>query len=54
MQIFPTTAGADILSGITDTITSNVGVVVAVLAGIVGLKIGAKLLNGAKSGKVRI
>lgn len=49
----PATATA-IFTSITDTVTANFAGVAILLGGIAGLTVLAKLVNGAKKGKVRV
>jgi len=52
MTIFPTTAAADIISGFTDIVTANMGVVLAVFAALFGVSWVLARLNKARKGKI--
>lgn len=52
--IFTATTATAVLTSITDTVTANFAGVAVLLGGIAGLVVLAKLVNGAKKGKVRV
>lgn len=52
--IFPTTAGADLVSAITSAISDNIAVVLVVLGFVVGLKIVTRLFNGGLHGRAKV
>jgi hypothetical protein len=53
-SIFPSTAGTDVISGITSAISDNIGVVLTLVAFSVGLKVAVKLFNGGLHGKAKV
>lgn len=53
-SIFPTTAGADVVTGITGAISDNIGTVLVVLAAVVGIRVALKLFNSSLKGKARV
>jgi len=51
-MIFPTTTVADVTGAITDVLTDNMGVVVGVLAFVVGIKFITRLFNKSVKGRL--
>lgn len=52
--IFTSATANSVLGSITNTVTANFAGVAVLLGGIAGLVVLAKLVNGAKKGKVRV
>lgn len=52
--IFDATTAQSVLTSITGMVTDNFAGVAVLLGGIAGLTVLAKLVNGAKKGKVRV
>lgn len=52
--IFDATTATAILTSITSTVSANFAGVAVLLGGMAGLVVLAKLVNGAKKGKVRV
>jgi len=52
MSLFPTTAGADIISGFTTIVTANMGTVLAVFAALFGVSWVLARLNKARKGRI--
>lgn len=52
--IFTSATATSVLGSIVDTVTVNFAGVAVLLGGIAGLVVLAKLVNGAKKGKVRV
>jgi hypothetical protein len=53
MQLLTTADGTALVSEVTSAITANIPAVLVVLGAFIGLRVGAKLLNGGIKGKVR-
>lgn len=53
-SIFPTDAGADLVTAITGAISDNIAVVLVVLGFVVGLKIVTRLFNGGLHGRAKV
>lgn len=54
MEVLDATDGTALVTATTSAIAANIPAVVIVLGAFIGLKVGARLLNGAKGGKVRV
>jgi hypothetical protein len=52
--VFPTTAGADVVTAITGAITDNIAPILVVLGFVVGLKIAMRLFNGGLRGRAKV
>jgi len=54
MEILPTGSGATLVTAVTGVIGDNIVEVLVILGAFVGMHIAARLINGAKKGKVRV
>lgn len=52
MNLFPTTASADIITGFTGIVTANMGTVLAVFAALFGVSWVLARLNKARKGRI--
>lgn len=52
MPILPTTAGTDIVTGVTSAISDNIAPILVVLAFTVGLKYVLRIFNHSTKGRV--
>lgn len=52
MNLFPTTATADIISGFTGIVTANMGTVLGVFAALFGVSWVLARLNKARKGRI--
>lgn len=54
-SIFPSTAGTDVISTLTTTLSDNIAVVITLLAFFVGIRLAVKMFSGAATkGKIKV
>lgn len=54
MELITTAEATSIVTTVTGYVTENIGAVALLVGAFVGLRVGAKLLNGGTKGKVRL